>query len=346
MTLKPRNDNMTAVSGSASTPKCARVLPGIPGIAVKTLTAFCLIGFLGPAVAFPSETSETRSESAKPDTAATDVPQAASEPDTNVLSDPTADLRRIVLEPTDLVLAHPGANQRLVVTGYYSDGTSHDVSLFCRYLSSSPQVVSVSSDGVLRALTPGRAEVEAWLGEARSGLQVRVSDQATEVSINFSQDLLSIFTQRSCNTPTCHGAITGQAGFKLSLFGYDPQADYGMIVEADDGRRVDLEHPEKSLLLMKPTFSVPHGGGKRLTLDSAEYGTIATWLKQGGRYNSDGPRVTDIAIYPRERILLGLGTTQRWVVLGQPVRRNHAGHDRGSQVSGGRRQRRPGDAGG
>ena len=317
MTLKPRNDNRTAVSGSASTPRCDRILPGVLGIAVRTLTVFCLVGFLGPAVAFPSETPENRSESAEPDAAATDVPQAASEPGTNVLSDPTADLKRIVLEPAELVLAHPGATQRLVVTGYYSDGTSHDVSLFCRYVSSSPQVVSVSSDGVLRALAPGRAEVEAWLGEAHSGLQARVSDQATEVSINFSQDLLSIFTQRSCNTPTCHGAITGQAGFKLSLFGYDPQADYRMIVEADEGRRVDLEHPEKSLLLMKPTFSVPHGGGKRLTLDSAEYETIAGWLKQGGRYNSEGPRVTGIAIYPRERILLGLGTAQRWVVLGR-----------------------------
>ena len=285
-------------------------------IVVPILFLFWLNCLPGQALALSSTAAETPSETAKQIAESSDVSQGASPPDTSAPADATADLERIVLEPTELVLSHPGATQRLVVTGYYADGTAHDVSLLCRYVSSAPQIVSISSDGVVRALAPGRADVEAQLGEARSSLQARVSDQAAEVSINFSQDLLSIFTQRSCNTPTCHGAIAGQAGFKLSLFGYDPHADYRMIVEADEGRRVDLKDPEKSLLLMKPTFSVPHGGGKRLTLDSAEYGTIAGWLKQGARYNSDGPRVTDIAIYPRERILLGLGTSQRWVVLG------------------------------
>ena len=337
MTLKPRTAEMTpagrgdipvprfmadpesgvATPGSHAGRRPVGGLLGRLGIVVPILLLFWLTCLPGPALALPSAASETRGQSAKPETAKSDFAQAADASATSVPADPTADLKRIVLEPTDLVLSHPGATQRLVVTGYYADGTAHDVSRLCRYVSSSPQVVSVSSDGVLRALAPGRADVEAQLGEARSGLQARVSDQAAEVSINFSQDLLSIFTQRSCNTPTCHGAITGQAGFKLSLFGYDPQADFRMIVEADRGRRVDLENPEKSLLLMKPTFSVPHGGGKRLTLDSAEYGTIAGWLKQGARYNADGPRVTDIAIYPRERILLGLGTPQRWVVLGR-----------------------------
>ena len=285
-------------------------------IVVPILFLFWLNFLPGQALASSSAAAEAPSETAKQIAETTDVSQGASPPETSAPAGATADLKRIVLEPTDLVLSHPGATQRLVVTGYYADGTAHDVSLLCRYVSSAPQIVSISSDGVVRALAPGRADVEAQLGEARSSLQARVSDQAAEVSINFSQDLLSIFTQRSCNTPTCHGAITGQAGFKLSLFGYDPHADYRMIVEADEGRRVDLEQPEKSLLLMKPTFSVPHGGGKRLTPDSAEYGTIAGWLKQGARYNSEGPRVTDIAIYPRERILLGLGTPQRWVVLG------------------------------
>ena len=310
-------ESRVAIPRSHAGPQPVGGLLGRLGISVRILFLFWLTCLPGQALALPSAASETRGKSAKPETAESDSAQAAGASGASVLADPAANLQRIVLEPTDLVLAHPGATQRVVVTGYYADGTAHDVSLFCRYVSSSPQVASVSSDGIIRALAPGRAEVEARLGEARSGLQARVSDQAAEVSINFSQDLLSIFTQRSCNTPTCHGAITGQAGFKLSLFGYDPHADYRMIVEAEEGRRVDLEHPEKSLLLMKPTFSVPHGGGKRLTLDSAEYGTIAGWLKQGAQYNADGPRVTDIAIYPRERILLGLGTPQRWVVLGR-----------------------------
>ena len=157
MTLKLRTAKMTAVSGSGPRPRHTR---GILRITATAMAVFCLIGFPGRTVALPGAASENRGETAKPDTATTDARQAA-ESATSVLTDPTADLRRIVLEPAELVLAHPGATQRLVVTGYYADGTSHDVSLFCRYVSSSPQVVSVSSDGVLRALTPGRGEVEA-----------------------------------------------------------------------------------------------------------------------------------------------------------------------------------------
>ena len=228
-----------------------------------------------------------------------------------------AALQRIVLEPKEIRLAHPGATQRLVVTGYYADGTEHDVSQLCRYVSSSAEVLTVSAEGVAKALSSGECGIEARLGDARSDIRVGVADQPAELSIDFSQDLLSIFTQKSCNSPPCHGAIAGKNGFKLSLFGYDPEADYRMIVSAHDGRRVNLQDPEKSLILLKPSFAVPHGGGKKLPPASDEYRTIFNWLNQGARYNSNGPRVTDISIHPKERILQGLGTTQRWVVLGR-----------------------------
>ena len=228
-----------------------------------------------------------------------------------------AAVHKIVLEPQGVHLAHPQATQRLVVTGYHTDGTAHDVSAQCRYVSSSPQVLEVSQEGMLKALSPGQAVIEARLGEARSKIEVRVADQPAEVSINFSQDLLSIFTQKSCNSPTCHGAIAGQNGFKLSLFGYDPEADHQMIVKAHDGRRVDLQEPEQSLILRKPSMSIPHGGGERLPRSSPEYQTLFTWLRQGAQYNAQGPRVEAIAIYPKERILAGLGTSQRWAVVGR-----------------------------
>ena len=228
-----------------------------------------------------------------------------------------AALQKIVLEPQGVHLAHPQATQRLVVTGYYADGTAHDVSAQCRYVSSSPEVLEVSQEGVLKALAPGQAVIEARLGAARSKIEVRVADQPAEVSINFSQDLLSIFTQKSCNSPSCHGAIAGQNGFKLSLFGYDPEADHQMIVKAHDGRRVNLQEPEQSLILLKPSMSVLHGGGERLPRGSPEYQTLSTWLGQGAQYNAQGPRVVDIAIYPKERILAGLGSSQRWAVVGR-----------------------------
>jgi len=224
--------------------------------------------------------------------------------------------KKIVLEPDGIHLSHPGVTQRLVATGHYGDGTSYDVTEACQYESLAPGVVTVSADGVLKAVAPGRVFVRARMGRTSSRISVSVANNQAGVTVNFGQDLLSIFTQKACNNPTCHGAIAGQNGFKLSLFGYDPKADYEMIVKDKNGRRVDLENPEQSLILRKPSLSVPHGGGLRLPKDSQEYQTILNWLRQRATYNADGPRVVDLEIFPKDRVLVGLGTTQHLVVLG------------------------------
>src|SRR5262245_41305567 len=214
----------------------------------------------------------------------------------------SAVIKRIVLEPDQILLGHPGATQRLVATAYYADGTAQDVSDLCRYDSLAPAIVTVAPEGVVKGIAPGKAMVRAHIGRASAKISVGVADKPAEVSVNFSQDLLSIFTQKSCNNPSCHGAIAGQNGFKLSLFGYDPQADHQMIVKEKNGRRVNLDDPEKSLILMKPSLSIPHGGGRVLPKDSQEYQTILTWLRQGAKYNAEGPRVTELEVFPKDRI--------------------------------------------
>ena len=45
-------------------------------------------------------------------------------------------------------------------------------------------------------------------------------------------DIVPIFTKFGCAGSNCHGSIRGQAGFKLSLFGYEPDLDYNAIVKA------------------------------------------------------------------------------------------------------------------
>ncbi len=225
-------------------------------------------------------------------------------------------LRRLVLEPDIVHLPHPGVSQRLVATGYYLNGTARDVSLECRYVSLSPRVAEVKDDGVLVAISPGQAVIEARLEGRSAKMTAHVAANTSEVSVNFNQDLLSILTIKGCNGSSCHGAIAGQNGFKLSLFGYDPEADYHMIVKASDGRRVNLLNPEQSLILLKPSATIPHGGGEVLPKDSHEYHTLLTWLKQGALYNANGPRVVRLEVFPKERVLVGIGSTQRWSVVG------------------------------
>ena len=75
------------------------------------------------------------------------------------------------------------------------------------------------------------------------------------------------------------GGVKGRGGFKLSAGALYPKDDYDWIVKGGTYQvltaqvtgprtpRIALAAPEKSLLLLKPTGSVAHGGGKRFAVD-------------------------------------------------------------------------------
>ena len=135
--------------------------------------------------------------------------------------------------------------------------------------------------------------------------------------LSFVKDIVPIFTKSGCANSNCHGSIRGQAGFKLSLFGYEPDLDYEAIVKAQDGRRINRADPAKSLILMKPTFSTPHGGGERFKVGSLEYEAILDWIKDGATYDSAGsPRLRTIRVTPEEVTLVGLNSKRQLSVSG------------------------------
>ena len=135
--------------------------------------------------------------------------------------------------------------------------------------------------------------------------------------LSFVKDIVPIFTKSGCANSNCHGSIRGQAGFKLSLFGYEPDLDYDAIVKAQDGRRVNRSDPARSLILIKPTFSIPHGGGERFKVGSLEYDAILQWISDGATYDSAGsPRLSTIRVTPEELTLVGLNAKQQLSVAG------------------------------
>ena len=76
---------------------------------------------------------------------------------------------------------------------------------------------------------------------------------------------MPLLSKLGCNAGGCHGKASGQNGFKLSLFGFDTAFDYDAIAQEARGRRIFPAAPTQSLLLLKATGQVPHGGGKRLS---------------------------------------------------------------------------------
>jgi hypothetical protein len=99
--------------------------------------------------------------------------------------------------------------------------------------------------------------------------------------VSFELDIEPILAATGCNTGPCHGKQRGQNGFQLSLLGFDPDFDHDAIVRGGRGRRIFPAAPEQSLLLLKATAILPHGGGKRLELDSDDYRMLVDWIRQG-----------------------------------------------------------------
>jgi hypothetical protein len=98
---------------------------------------------------------------------------------------------------------------------------------------------------------------------------------------SFRNQVQPILQRFGCSSGACHGAAGGQGGFKLSLRGYDDDGDFLTITKSALGRRVTLDDPARSLLLLKATKAVPHKGGERFKTDSPEYAILAEWIAQG-----------------------------------------------------------------
>src|SRR5215218_360141 len=118
----------------------------------------------------------------------------------------------------------------------------------------------------------------------------------------FERDVEPILTRAGCNAGACHGKARGQNGFPLSLLGFDPEFDLDAITREARGRRVFPANPAQSLILLKGSAQIPHGGGRRLEIGGDAYETILLWIEQGmPRSPADSPAVERVSIEPAER---------------------------------------------
>src|SRR5437016_12460116 len=100
---------------------------------------------------------------------------------------------------------------------------------------------------------------------------VRLPDGSALAEVDFERHVVSLFGKAGCNTGACHGSFSGKGGFRLSLFGYDPAKDFRALTRDSEGRRVNRYDPDQSVLLLKATGQVSHGGGRRIDPASWQY---------------------------------------------------------------------------
>ena len=130
---------------------------------------------------------------------------------------------------------------------------------------------------------------------------LRTFSMGEEESVSFVDDVLPVLGKAGCSSSGCHSKPAGQNGFKLSVFAYDPKADYQEIVFDGRGRRLSLGAPEQSLILQKATQAVPHEGGKRFDRESTSFQVISRWIENGMPYEVASDSVLEqLAIVPKD----------------------------------------------
>ncbi len=126
----------------------------------------------------------------------------------------------------------------------------------------------------------------------------RAADAST-TTVNFSRDVVPLLTKLGCNAGSCHGSPDGKGGFRLSLFGYDPDVDAESIVRGGLNRRVDAFTPADSLMLKKPLMRVAHVGGKRLNKTDLGYRVLLDWIAAGAKTDDDKQAAcVQLTVYP------------------------------------------------
>jgi hypothetical protein len=213
--------------------------------------------------------------------------------------------------PSHVQLGSPEASEQVLVFARDEVDVTRDVT----YTVVDPSVAVVTTSGRVQGLQDGQTEIEVQLGTVQARLTVQVSGISQPPAVSFRHDIIPILSKATCNSGGCHGKAEGQNGFKLSVFGYDAAADHNAIVHDARGRRIFPASPGRSLLLVKGTAELPHGGGLKIESGSRWYKLIERWITEGAELDEDtGERTVAIRVEPSEVTLAARGQQQLRVV--------------------------------
>lgn len=231
---------------------------------------------------------------------------AAAEPEESRATD-------IAVFPAEVRLSSSNDFQSVVVQASYDDRTTRDITGRAEYRLTGDGI-ALWDRGTLRPIADGKTQLVVAFDGREVSVPVEVAGSAKEPPVSFKLDVMPVFTRAGCNAGSCHGSARGQDGFRLSLFGFDPDGDFARLTRESPGRRVNLARPESSLLLEKAAGRVTHTGGRLLGEDSRLYDTLVRWIRAGAPEDHAGlPEPVSLEVYPREIISEGDGRSQQLV---------------------------------
>ena len=183
------------------------------------------------------------------------------------------------------------------------------------FFLSDNSLAQINPNGRISALSVGTVQLRVDFKKFSKSIKLKIKDFDQNHSINFPLELGGIFTRKGCNSSECHGSVKGRGGFKLSTNANNPLEDHRWLVKGGkfqvysekssgpENPRINLENPEESLILQKPTLQIAHGGGEQFDRASLEYQTILRWISNGALYDNQEAVINKLKVFPEVLIL-------------------------------------------
>ena len=203
--------------------------------------------------------------------------------------------------PADVNLKYVRDKQSLVVRTTEANGVNRDVTADAKFTLADPTKARIEK-GVVYPVADGQTTLKVEYQGQSIEVPVKVEEAKTDQPVSFRLDVMPVFMKAECNR--CHGAARGQDGFRLSLFGFDPEGDHYRLTRELSGRRINLAIPEESMLVTKAVGAAPHTGGKLFEKDSEMAKTLVRWLAAGAPDDApDVAKPTSLELLPKKLVL-------------------------------------------
>lgn len=207
------------------------------------------------------------------------------------------------VSPATISFDRPETTQQVLVT-QLAGPFWQDLTRQVEYIVADPAIIRVDADGLVYPLAEGTTQLTIQHARGQAAIPVVVSGLKQPVPVSFRYEVQPILTKARCNSGGCHGKAEGQNGFKLSLFGFDDEADFSALVKEGRGRRISPARPDQSLLLLKATATMPHGGGLKLEPGGFGDQVVRRWVREGSPFTSPADQpVVKIEVEPSEFVM-------------------------------------------
>lgn len=207
------------------------------------------------------------------------------------------------VHPPSIVLNGTRDTVQLLVSIKDADGTIRDVTGAAKFRAAL-DVATVDETGWVRARRNGGSVLIVEAEKKSIRVPLTVAGCGGDDTVSFRREVVAALNVGGCNQGACHGTPAGKNGFRLSLRGGDPAADYRELTQDLFGRRTSALNPDSSLIFAKGCGTVPHEGGVRWRAGTLPVEIVAQWLSGGCRDDDPAlPPLVRIEVSPTSRQL-------------------------------------------